>query len=315
MFKVLCMTASILMLAFSVVADDNGWQQFERGQIAVKKYNFDVTFVQVKANKLQTFRWLHGHHQQNGALPIKTELEQLISQDEVGTDIFRLNDRVYYASPASPMFVTQNHSIKELPAILFQPQQDIATIYDAIPGSSTSLSGRTAQLLRLTALHNSRYSYWLWLDGETGFPLRVDTVDQNNEVLERWMVVHLQLKPSLPAELLPLMTADLPADPVIAATEHLDQKAFSLSWLPDGYRLLPQVMPLAGKTNQLLASWLLTDGLHQISVFIQPASGMPAQAFRDGATTLLVQPRGNVEIVVIGPLQAAIASQLADGVQ
>ncbi|MFN6972541.1 MAG: sigma-E factor regulatory protein RseB domain-containing protein, partial [Rheinheimera sp.] len=90
------------MLAFSVVADDSGWQQFERGQNAVKKYNFDVTFVQVKANQLQTFRWLHGHHQQNGALPIQTELEQLISQDEVGTDIFRRNDRVYYASPASP---------------------------------------------------------------------------------------------------------------------------------------------------------------------------------------------------------------------
>lgn len=303
------------MLAFSVVADDSGWQQFERGQNAVKKYNFDVTFVQVKANQLQTFRWLHGHHQQNGALPIKTELEQLISQDEVGTDIFRRNDRVYYASPASPVFVTMNHSIKELPAILFQPQQDIATIYDAIPGSSTSLSGRTAQLLRLTALHNSRYSYWLWLDGETGFPLRVDTVDQNNEVLERWMVVHLQIKPSLPAELLPLMTADLPVEPVTTAVENSGQKAFSLGWLPDGYRLLPQAMPLSGRTSQLLASWLLTDGLHQISVFVQPGNGLPAQAFRDGATTLLVQPRGNVEIVVIGPLQAALASQLADGVQ
>ncbi len=303
------------MLAFSVMADDSGWRQFERGQNAVKKYNFDVTFVQVKANQLQTFRWLHGHHQQNGALPIQTELEQLLSQDEVGTDIFRRNDRVYYASPSSPMFVTINHSIKELPAILFQPQHDIATIYDAIPGSSTSLSGRTAQLLRLTALHNSRYSYWLWLDGETGFPLRVDTVNQNNDVLERWMVVHLQIKPSLPAELLPLMTADLPAEPVSTTVESGGQKAFTLDWLPDGYRLLPQSMPLSGGTSQLLASWLLTDGLHQISVFVQPGTGLPAQAFRDGATTLLVQPRGNVDIVVIGPLEAALASQLADAVQ
>ncbi len=196
-----------------------------------------------------------------------------------------------------------------------QPQSDIATIYDAIPGSSTSLSGRTAQLLRLTALHNSRYSYWLWLDGETGFPLRVDTVDQNNEVLERWMVVHLQIKPGLPAELLPLMTADLPAEPVATAVENRGQTTFTLGWLPDGYRLLPQSMPLPGRNSQLLAAWLLTDGLHQISVFVQPGTGLPAQAFRDGATTLLVQPRGNVEIVVIGPLQAALASQLADGIQ
>jgi negative regulator of sigma E activity len=308
-------SASILMLAFSVVADDSGWQQFNRGQQAVKKFNFDVTYVQVKANQLQTYRWLHGYHQQNGALPVQTELEQLIPQDEVGTDIFRRNNRVYYTFPASPVFVTVNHSIKELPAILFQPPADLAGIYDAIPGSSTSLSGRTAQLLRLTALHNSRYSYWLWLDGETGFPLRVDTVDQNNEVLERWMVVHLQIKPTLPPELLPLMNADLPAEPVAVPSQQTASSAFRLNWLPDGYRLLPQLSPVPGRTGQLLASWLLTDGLHQISVFVQPSSGLAAQAFRDGATTLLVKPRDQIDVVVIGPLQATLASQLADAVQ
>lgn len=309
------MMASMWMLAFSVIADDSGWRQFERGQQAVKKFNFDVTYVQVKANQLQTYRWLHGYHQQNGALPVQTELEQLTPQDEVGTDIFRRNDRVYYAFPASPILVTLNKSIKELPAILFQPTADIASIYDAIPGSSTSLSGRTAQLLRLTALHNSRYSYWLWLDGETGFPLRVDTVDQNNDVLERWMVVHLQIKPSIPPELLPLMNADLPADPVAVSALSEPSAAFELTWLPDGYRLLPQAATPLSRSGPLLASWLLSDGLHQVSVFVQPSSGLAAQAFRDGATTLLIKPREQFEVVVIGPIQATIASQLADAVQ
>ena len=129
------------------------------------------------------------------------------------------------------------------------------------------------------------------------------------------MVVHLQIKPTFAPELLPLIIADLPAEPVSVPSQQTANSAYRLNWLPDGYRLLPQLSPVSGQTGQLLASWLLTDGLHQISVFVQPSSGLAAQAFRDGATTLLVKPRDQIDVVVIGPLQATLASQLADAVQ
>ncbi len=60
---------------------------------------------------------------------------------------------------------------------------------------------------------------------------------------------------------------------------------------------------------------MLTDGLHQISVFVQPSAGLPAQAFRDGATTLLVLPKQNVDVTVIGPLDVTLANRLADSVR
>lgn len=314
--RVLLMFLGWLVLSCSAAASNDGWLQFERSQQAVKKFNFDVTFVQMRSNQLSTFRWLHGVHQATGSLPVQTELEQLIPQDLAGTDTFRRNDRVYYSSPGNSLLVTVNQSIKELPAILFQSQAGIMKLYDAVPGSSTSLSGRTAQLLRLTALNNGRFSYWLWLDGETGFPLRVDTVDQNNEVLERWMVVHMQLKPTLPTELMNLLKADLPAEPVqLPVVEPVGSADFQLGWLPEGYQLALQQSSTATPNNPVLASWLLTDGLHQISVFVQPSAGLPAQAFRDGATTLLVLPKQNIDVTVIGPLDVTLANRLADSVQ
>lgn len=307
---------SCLLLSLSAAASNDGWLQFERSQQAVKKFNFDVTFVQMRSNQLNTFRWLHGVHQASGSLPVQTELEQLIPQDLAGTDTFRRNDRVYYSSPGNSLLVTVNQSIKELPAILFQSPNNIMKLYDAVLGSSTSLSGRTAQLLRLTAFNNGRFSYWLWLDGETGFPLRVDTVDQNNEVLERWMVVHMQLKPSLPQELMGLLSAELPTDPLqLPQGESRQQVDFQLGWLPDGYQLVLQQQTPVTPNNTVLASWLLTDGLHQISVFVQPSAGLPAQAFRDGATTLLVLPKQNIDVTVIGPLDVAVANRLADSVR
>lgn len=305
----------ILLLALPAAASNDGWLQFERSQHAVRQFNFDVTFVQVRANQVSTFRWLHGVHRADGALPVQTELEQLTPQDLVGTDTFRRGDRVYYSAPDSPVQVTVNQTIKELPGILFYSQLEIMKLYDAVPGSSTSLSGRTAQLLRLTSLADSRFSYWLWLDAETGFPLRVDTVDQSNQVLERWMVVHLQIKPALPIELQQLMQAQLPADPVLLPVPEAVSQGFTLNWLPEGYQLVSQQMPVMAQNSKMLASWLLTDGLHQISVFVQPGAGVPLQAYRDGATTILVQPKQRVDVTVIGPVDPALAQRLADAVQ
>lgn len=306
----------LLLLAFPATASNDGWLQFERSQHAVRHFNFDLTYVQVRANQINTFRWLHGVHQADGAIPVTTELEQLIPQDLVGTDTFRRGDRVYYATPDSPILVTLNHYIKELPAILFHEQLEIMKLYDAVPGSSTSLSGRTAQLLRLTSLASSRFSYWLWLDAETGFPLRVDTVDADNQVLERWMVVHLQVTPTLPAELLQLLTAELPDDPVMLPESNgIANNRFALNWMPEGFQILSQQIPVMTNSGNMLASWLLTDGLHQISVFVQPGSGVPVQAYRDGATTILVQPKQQVDVTVIGPLELEVAKRLAEAVQ
>ncbi len=304
---------ALALCSLSALADD--WQQFERTQQAVRKFNFDVSFVQVRPNQLITYRWLHGIHEQSGSLSVPLELERLLLQDGVGTDTFRRGDKVYYAAPDAPVIVTQNDSSKELPAILFEPLPVIQQLYDIVPGSSVPLSGRTAQLLRLSARDASRYSYWLWQDAETGFPLRVDTVDEQNVVLDRWMVVHLQLKPGLPAELQSLISAQLPEQPHALANSQAPQDQFKLNWIPPGYQLLAQQAPVSTRSVPVLANWLLSDGLHQISVFVQPTARLPQQQLRDGATTILVTTRQNLDVTVIGPLRPELAAKLAAAVE
>lgn len=302
-----------VLFSLSVRADD--WQQFERTQQAVRKFNFDVSFVQVRPNQLITYRWLHGIHEQSGALAVPLELERLLLQDGVGTDTFRRGDKVYYAAPDAPVIVTQNDSIKELPPILFEPVTLIQQLYDIVPGSSVPLSGRTAQLLRLSARDPSRYSYWLWQDAETGFPLRVDTVDEQNQVLDRWMVVHLQLKTSLPTELQGLISAQLPEQPHALVSHAAPQQQFKLGWIPPGYQLLADQAPVSTRSVPVLANWLLSDGLHQISVFVQPSARLPQQQLREGATTILVTTRQNLDVTVIGPLRPELAAKLAASVE
>lgn len=293
----------------------DGWSQFERAQQTLQQLQFDVSFVQAKGQQLATYRWLHGVYQPSpDVAPI--ELEQLTPQDGAGVESFRKNNRVYYSSAGQALQVTQNSHIKELPAILFSDIALIQQLYAAVPGSSTSLSGRSAQLLRLAALDPQRYSYWLWQDAQTGFPLRLDTVDSNNRVLERWQVVHLQIKPQLLADLEPLAVAQLPQLPIAPLTDSPAQIRSRLGYIPAGFQQIAMPSAVQASSGPVLASWLLSDGPHQISIFVQPRqAGSVAQAFLDGATVLLMLPKNNVDITVIGPIAPALAQDIAQGVQ
>jgi len=308
--KLVCV--ALLLQCTASWADE--WAQYSRTRQAVRTFNFDVTFVQVKPNQMTTYRWLHGLHQPSGALGVPVELERLQLQDGIGTDTFRRGDIVYYAAPDAPIIATRNSVIRELPAVLFQDEQTMRALYDVVAGSQVPVSGRTAQLLRLSARDSNRYSYWLWQDAETGFPLRLDTINNDNQVLDRWVVVHMQIKPNLPTELQSLISAQLPDD-VQQIELRKDHDQFQLNWLPNGYQVAEQQLSLNTHTAPLLAHWLLSDGLHQISVFVQPGAGLPPQVFRDGANTILIKARDNLDVVVIGPIEPEIAEQLAAAVE
>uniref|UniRef100_A0A486XLT6 Sigma factor RpoE negative regulatory protein RseB n=1 Tax=Rheinheimera sp. BAL341 TaxID=1708203 RepID=A0A486XLT6_9GAMM len=303
----LCSAIVVIVLSGVAQAEQTGWALFDKVQLAVRQYNFDTSFVVLKGGKADTYRWLHGRDADK-------EIEHLIPLDTNGVDILRRGNEVYYLLADRPAFVTSASSIAELPPLLFEAPENIRKLYHAVAGSSSVMSGRSAQLLRLTAKAAGRYSYWLWLDDETGFPLRIDTLSEQQNALERWLVTHMQISAEMPDSLSALLAAELPAPSNAVATLPA-QSAHQLSWLPEGYNRIahPADIPQLGGT--LLSYWLLSDGLHQVSVFVQQAQRMPTQAYRDGATTIYVQTQDQLEITIIGPVSIDTARQLAGAVR
>lgn len=308
-FSGFCSAIMLCVLSGLVHAESPGWAMFEKVQHAVKHYNFDTSFVVLKENQVETYRWLHGTKDEQ-------EIEHLVPLDSSGIDILRRNDAVYYLSSERPPLITHGKNIKELPAVLFEDDVVIRKLYSAVVGSSAMMSGRSAQLLRLVALEPSRYSYWLWVDVQTGFPLTIDTMSENATLLERWLVTHLQVSPELPDSLQALLEADLPE----ASSSHVIHPAtnntdYTLSWLPEGYAIVPEPADLPVLRSALLNYWLLSDGLHQISVFVQKAHRLPTQAYRDGATLIYTQEKEQLGITIIGPVSVDIARKLVMAVQ
>jgi sigma-E factor negative regulatory protein RseB len=308
MSKVVSLCCTLMLLCSSLLqADESGWELFDRVQNSVSQYNFDSSFVVFKGNQVETFRWQHGRKGNK-------EIEHLVPLDAEGVDILRLNGVVYYFLTDSPTVVTISNSIKELPALLFQNSNQIQKLYTAVLGSSTVMSGHTAQLLRLSANDPSRHSYWLWIEVESGFPLRIDVMSEQQTPLERWLVTHMQISPELPDNLQLLLDTELPEPAAQASTVILPASELQLNWLPAGYQLVVEPTILPQLQQSLLSYWLLTDGLHQVSVFVQPSQHMPTQAYRDGATTIYMLSAAQHDVTVIGPVSIDVAARLAAAV-
>lgn len=300
----------VILLLLSTVsqAEQSGWVLFDKVQHAVKNYNFDTSFVVLKGSQVDTYRWLHGNRHDK-------EVEHLIPLDTSGVDILRRDQLIYYLVTDRPAFVTRGASIPELPAVLFEPRSNVQQLYHAVAGSNSIMSGRNAQLLRLTAQQSGRYSYWLWFDAETGFPLRIDTMSEQQAPLERWLVTHMQIYSEFPASLQALLDAELPIPPAVQPQPELTTGEHKLSWLPPGYKQITEPANIPQLQSSLLNYWLLSDGLHQVSVFVQKSQRLPTQAYRDGATTIYVQTKDPLEVTVIGPVSIETARQLAAAVR
>jgi negative regulator of sigma E activity len=287
-------------------AESSGWEWFERSQSAVRQYNFEASFVVIKPNQVDSYRWIHG-------LQNDSEIEQLMPLEQNGLEILRRDHLVYYFAPEKTPLATSSSTIKELPALLYSDAASVKTLYDAVLGGATQLSGRAAQLLRLTPLQGDRPGYWLWLDNQTGFPLKIDTLTAQSEVLERWVVTHIQPHKELPEELKAAVSADLPAVPEVLPVQALPESPLELSLLPQGYQQIAVTASMV--PAHVLEQWLLSDGLHQVSVFVQPSASLPAQAFRDGATTIFVMPKNQFDVTVIGPVSIESARHIAESVR
>lgn len=299
--------SALLLVTLPLRADEAGWELLERVQQSVRQRNFDTSFVILKGNQVESYRWLHGREQD-------AEVEHLIPMFAEGVDILRRDEQVYYLLSERPSLITHSQNIKELPALLYHELSRLRQLYNAVPGSVVMVDGRSAQLLRLSATSPERYHYWLWVDVATGFPLRIDTIaEQNgtqNLALEIWQVTHLQITPEMPDTLRQLMSIELPDAP--ALPPHAEVKPqYLLSWLPEGYKLIAEPLQIPNLEPEIQSYWLLSDGLHHISVFVQPSHRLPEQAYRDGALTIYVQSRPTLDITVIGPVRVETAQRLA----
>ncbi|MBP7916897.1 MAG: hypothetical protein KAZ45_00370, partial [Arenimonas sp.] len=68
--------------------------------------------------------------------------------------------------------------------------------YTSSLGVKSRVAERPAQVIDIKAKDKWRYSYRLWLDEETGLPLRVVTLDERGSIVEQLVFTQIQISPA-----------------------------------------------------------------------------------------------------------------------
>lgn len=304
-----------LFFAFAVQASDviTAKQLLQNMAKAVHTRNFDASFVVLKGKGMEPYRWVH-------AKQGDTELELLSLLNGAGLEMVRVNDRVTYFEPQSSAYSISTDSIAgPIPEVLFKDVTYLLSNYDFVLGGKGRIAGRPSQLVRIESKDDSKYNYWLWIDTQSSLLLKAAYVNQQGELLEQLQLTHISVTPEPAAQLLELQQRDFPAPLPMQTSLERDNitNNWQVTWLPQGFDLLKSDRHKLDLNNELADYYLYSDGLVDISVFVQrPLPGeRPSGALSSGATTVYVHNSGAFDVSVVGNIPALTAKKIAESVK
>lgn len=275
---------------------------------SLKQLNFDTSFVVVRNNRAEPYRWIHG-------VEGDKELELISVLNGPRKEAVRVDNLVSYIEPDIKPYSVQSKSISgPLPSILSGDISHLAQTYNFISVGKSRILGRSAQLIRLESKDKQRFSFWVWLDAQSGLLLKSAIIGRDGELLEQIQFTHLSITEHSNDLLHQLLVTELP-EPINTSTEDVDL-VWSVSWVPEGFTLQHSNRKTLGQIDEQVESLLYNDGLVDVSVYVSYSKEMPRKPTvnQAGATVLLSQLRDGYEINVVGQIPATTALAIADSV-
>ncbi|AXV65965.1 MULTISPECIES: MucB/RseB C-terminal domain-containing protein [Pseudoalteromonas] len=313
--KVFTFILSLVLIAPAFASDENPAKALLLDMAeAVHTRNFDASFVVVKGQAMEPYRWLH-------AKQGNVELEHLSLLNGAGLEMARVNDQVTYFEPHSEPYSVQTDSIAgPIPEVLFKDIERLSAQYDFVLGGKGRIAGRSAQLVRIESKDEYKFNYWIWLDLESSLLLKSAYVNHKGEMLEQLQLTHISVTEQPAQMLLEMQNRDFP--PPLPVSE-IDNEStgsavnnWKIGWLPAGFKLLKSDRHKLDLNNELTDYYLYSDGFVEVSVFVQrPLPGKrPSGALSSGATTVYVHNGGSFDVSVVGNIPAMTAKAIAESV-
>ena len=275
---------------------------------AVKNLNFSISFVVLKPGvDAQPYLWRHGIDE-NGV-----EMEQLNLLNGPGREVVRIGNKVSYFEPNVPPYSLQSNMLNgPIPNELLYDPLSLFDSYEFVLVGRSRVSGRAAQQIRVISKDKSRFGFNLWLDQESGLLLKLSMVNLEGQSLEQIQVTGLQVTEQPDAF---FSRIELPMLPDIIAMPNQQERParWKIDNLPVGMVMSKYDTHRLPLTGELVDYILLSDGLVDVSVYLQPlaSSKAPQDVLgRHESNTILTRQMGNVSVTVVGKVPAATADTI-----
>ncbi len=312
---------SLLSVSFLSSAEENTQPQLDTPAVkatekqwlmrlshAMRTLNFNTSFVVVRNNRAEPYRWVHGNIEEQ-------ELELITLLNGPRNEAIRVNNKVSYLEPNKPPFsVTSEHISGPIPPALFGDIEKLSLSYDFVQVGKNRILGRPATLIRLQSKDKQRHGYWLWLDIESGLLLKIAIISRKGEILEQIQFTDLQISEQPNEVLTQLVGANVPMP--LTDVEQQPALNWKVNWLPQGFEQITANRQIIGGTAIPTESLLFNDGLVDVSIYVNASNEAPRQPHlnQTGATVLLSMLKGGFEITVVGKIPANTAMTIAESV-
>ena len=282
---------------------------------SLRELNFTTSFVVVKNNQAEPYHWLHGIGENSQELEIFSRL------NGPRRDILRQGDIVSYIEPEQEPYSIISQSVQSpIPTIFSGDFSELEENYRFISVGRSRVLGRVAQLVRIVAKDKYRFSYWLWLDQETGLLLKMAILTRQGLLLEQIQFTHIEVSEQLSESLVQFQSTELPEIIKLNNQKKNRVLAWKVDWLPQGFAVIKSNQHNLNSRNQgenkAVEFMLFSDGLVEISVYVN----LSQENFRapeyasDGATMVFNHIVQGIEVGIVGDIPLATAKKIAESI-
>lgn len=272
---------------------------------AVRSLDYQGAFVYLRAGQPEALQIFHA-----GGEP---ERERIVGLNGPRAEYAREGGNVVCASGASPPTLFANPAARLLPLIPDLRGGQTAKYYAVVAGPEERVAGYVAQRIEIVPRDGYRYGYRLWLERESGFPLRSTIVDASRRALEEYLFVTLDIgKRPGDGDLAATASAsavDAPAERSVA------QARWGVADLPPGFARVR--VERDGDAAQAGEHQVYSDGIANVSVYVEPrAAGDGAErGYSRGMVNVFTRDVGDWRTTALGDVPRATLERIVRSVR
>ncbi len=282
----------------------------ERMSEAVQSMNYEGTVIRRQGGEVQPLKVVH--KMIDGVVN-----ERIVVQEGNGLEVIRIGDEAHCI-------------VADRKTVLIEHWDNASTLFSTLPSSKVEpgpqydvlildrderVAGRPAVKLAVRPNDSHRFEQRYWLDKSTGFPLRIELVDLNGDVIDQLKFADINLGADIAQQSLApsvnLENYTWYATPMTAPPEEIEAE-WTSDDLPAGFRIVAAKREVLRDTGQTVAHVVFGDGLANVSVFIAetPVEAIRQRESRGASNSFSTEVDGH-QVTAVGEVPAATVEMIA----
>lgn len=280
---------------------------------AVRTTNYEGTVIRVKDDRTEVLKVVH-------VIADGIVHEKIVTQEGNGLEIIRNGNEIQCILPDKKSVLVDEWN-KESSLFSTLPATDIrfGGQYDVLFDGEARVAGRKTVVLAVKPHDEYRFGHRVWLDTKTGFPLQTMLIGDDGRAIEQVKFADIELdREILASALQPTNSTD--GFRWITEPQRKEIRAVDSRWnsdnLPPGFRVLSTHAEQLPGSDATVTHIRLSDGLVDVSVFVQPGAGeLAVERSRVGASNSYSYAIDGHVVTAVGDVPAATVEQIAISMQ